>query len=143
MTGNANSEPSNQNPRKKKVVWILAGLSILLLVTLVLSSSNTDSKPGKMVGLVEGTATNKHPSAQKEIELIAPVGKFGEPVEVIGHNFQIFYGGPVKIRVKRFDGSIEEMDRDTTGTFPGLGKLRAIEAMSRTGSPITNSVLFL
>ncbi|MFA6897941.1 MAG: hypothetical protein WC250_00865, partial [Candidatus Paceibacterota bacterium] len=82
-------------------------------------------------------------STTQKKEVVAPVDEWSPPTDVAGvFKFVIVYGGPVEVRLKRFDGTFEVKKRDPNGPSIDLGRFETIAFRSLGKKPVTNWVIF-
>ena len=127
----------------KERTWNLVIGSVLLLLAWVLiwpwckkQMKDITARPANAV-----VSLMTQPPARKEI--VAPVGEWSPAENVAGvFKFTLAYGGPVEVRLKRFDGKFEIKSRDPNGPSVDLGRFETIAFRSLGGKPVTNWIVF-
>ena len=123
---------------------IFKTIEVLLVIGIVLASFATLGIVG-FVGYLKAkesatkstTQLQTRQSSRKET-IVAPVGEWSSPKNIVGEEGAIAYGGPVLLRVKRFNGEIEEFERSDSAPPKDLGKVKEFSLKSNSDHPITN-----
>lgn len=121
----------------KAISWILLAIGCVIaaiMLALWISGWAKEIRTGNPAR----TSTSYRTQSPPKREIVAPVGKYGEPINLVGLKGELVWTGRVMAKYKQFDGTVVEGECDANGKYPKVGKFTEVSAKSLEERPLTN-----